>query len=295
MCTIATRQQVRTTPGQGETDMEQFSEKLAVVTGAGSGIGRAIAKRCASEGMRVAVVDLHQGRLDTLTAELEGEGAGVQAHTLDVSNATELQDFARRCREDHGTPDLLFNNAGILRIGQAWTHSFEDWQKILSINVMGVVNGLNAFVPSMLEEGKPAHIVNTGSVGSLVAAPGMAQYTAAKMAVRGITETLAYDLAAIEAPIDVSLLCPGPVLTSISDELMGIEAGSEEREPAEHLMAGQPGFITADECADRVFAAIRERRFWIFTHPFNNYIHNKTQAIVQGANPVYQEVEFDTD
>ena len=245
--------------------------------------------------MRVALVDLQASRLDTLSAELESEGAQVVSRALDVSNATEFQDFAQQCRADHGAPDLLFNNAGILRIGQTWSHSFEGWQKILSINVMGVVNGLNAFVPAMLEAGKPAHIVNTGSVGSLVAAPGMAQYTACKMAVRGITESLAYDLAAIEAPIDVSLLCPGPVLTSISDELLGIEAGAEQPDPAEHLMAGQPGFITAEECANRVFAAIREGRFWIFTHPFNYYIHDKTQAIVEGANPVYLEVEFDAD
>lgn len=275
--------------------MEHFKGKLAVITGAGSGIGRSLARHCAAEGMRVALADLQSDRLLNVTAELESEGAQVLARTLDVADATEFQEFAQQCRADLGTPDLLFNNAGILRIGQAWSHSFEEWQKILSINVMGVVNGLNAFVPSMLEEGKPAHIVNTGSVGSLVAAPGMAQYTVAKMAVRGITESLAYDLAAIAAPIDVSLLCPGPVLTSISDELLGIEAGGEETDPAEHLMAGQPGFITAEECASRVFEAIRERRFWIFTHPFNNYIHNKTQAIIEGANPVYQEVEFDAD
>lgn len=249
--------------------------------------------RCAREGMRVALVDIQPERLNTVTVELEGQGAQVLARRLDVSDAAELQDFARQCRTDLGTPDLLFNNAGILRIGQTWSHSFEEWQKILSINVMGVVNGLNAFVPLMLEAGKPAHIVNTGSVGSLVAAPGMAQYTAAKMAVRGITESLAYDLAALDAPIDVSLLCPGPVLTSISDELLGIEPGNEGRDPADHLMAGQPGFITPDDCADRVFEAIRERKFWIFTHPFNDYIASMTKAIVEGVNPVYREVEFD--
>ena len=159
---------------------------------------------------------------------------------------------------------------------------------------MGVVNGLNAFVPLMLEAGKPAHIVNTGSVGSLVAAPGMAQYTAMKMAVRGITECLAHELAATAAPIDVSLLCPGPVLTSIGDALMGIEPGSEEPSPADHLMAGQPDFITPDECVDRIFEAIRERRFWIFTHPFTNYLKSQMHAVIEGENPVYTEVVFDS-
>jgi len=229
--------------------MDQFKGKCAVITGAGSGIGRALAKRCAAEGMRVAVADVHPGRLESLRAQLEAEGAKVLTQTLDVSDASGFSAFAERCRTELDAPDLLFNNAGILRLGDTWSHTAEDWQRMLSINVMGVVNGLNAFVPAMMEEGNPAHIINTGSVGSLVAAPGMAQYTAAKMAVRGITECLLHDLRAKDAPIDVSLMCPGPVLTSISDDLLGIEAGTEEVDPGEHFLAGQPDFITADECA----------------------------------------------
>ena len=104
-------------------------------------------------------------------------------------------------------------------------------------------------------------------------------------------EALAYDLAAREAPIDVSLLCPGPVLTSISDDLLGIETGDGS---GEHLMAGQPGFITAEECASRVFAAIAERQFWIFTHPFKGYLREKMDAIVHAQCPSYSEVVFDT-
>jgi NAD(P)-dependent dehydrogenase (short-subunit alcohol dehydrogenase family) len=275
--------------------MDQFKGKVAVITGAGSGIGRALAMRCAQEGMRVALVDVQEAKLQSLTAKLEAGGTQVLSRILDVSNAADYADFSQQCCTELGTPDLLFNNAGILRIGETWSHSVDEWQKILAINVMGVVNGLNAFVPSMLEEGKEAHIVNTGSVGSLVAAPGMAQYTAVKMAVRGITETLAYDLAARGAPIHVSLLCPGPVLTSIGDEMLGIEPSSEEQDPADHMMAGQPDFMTPDECAGHVFDAIRERRFWIFSHPFNNYLHGKAQAVVDGKYPEYQEVVFDAN
>jgi len=273
--------------------MDQFDGKFAVVTGAGSGIGRALAKRCAGEGMRVALADLQEGRLRALAARLEAEGAQVLACTLDVADEDAVGAFARQCADVFGAPDLLFNNAGILRVGETWSHSAADWQNILSINVMGVVNSLNAFLPDMLAAGKPAHIVNTGSVGSLVAAPGMAQYTAAKMAVRGITECLAYDLALREAPIDVSLLCPGPVLTAIGDSLLGLESPDEETDPADHPMAGQPDFITPDDCADRVFKAIVERRFWIFPQPFNAYLGRQSQAVVAGENPVYQEVVFD--
>ncbi|MCB1844962.1 MAG: SDR family NAD(P)-dependent oxidoreductase [Halioglobus sp.] len=273
--------------------MDQFKDKCAVVTGAGSGIGRAIAVRCAREGMRVALADVQPGRLQSLQDTLESAGARVLVRTLDVANPDDYAAFAQACISELGVPDLLFNNAGVLRLGEAWTHSFDDWQSILSINVMGVVNGLNAFLPAMLEADKPAHVVNTGSVGSLVAAPAMAQYTAAKMAVRGISESLAFDLAARESRIGVSLLCPGPVLTSIGDELMGIEPGDAVADPSTHLMAGQPDFMTPDECAERVFEAIREDRFWIFTHPFREYLSGKSQAILDGVNPTYDEVTFD--
>jgi len=273
--------------------MDQFNGNIAVVTGAGSGIGRALARRCGREGMRVALADLHEGRLQHLQEHLEGQGTEVLTCVLDVADAAAYANFAQRVMDELGTPGLLFNNAGILRIGETWTHSSQDWQQIIAINVMGVVHGLNAFVPAMLAAGRPAHIVNTGSVGSLVAAPAMAQYTAVKMAVRGITEALAYDLAAKAAPIGVSLLCPGPVLTAISNDLLGIEAASEEPEPAGHMMAGQPDFIAPDDCAEKVFAAIRENRFWIFTHPFGDYLGDRNAAILRGENPVYSEVRFD--
>lgn len=273
--------------------MDKFNGKFAVITGAGSGLGRALATRCSSEGMRIAIVDVQSDKLNSLREKLENDGTEVLACTLDVADEAGFLDFAQQCCAKYGTPDLLFNNAGILRVGETWSHSMDEWTKILSINVMGVVNGLNAFVPLMLEDGKPAHIVNTGSVGSLVAATGMAQYTATKMAVRGITECLANDLAAKNAPIDVSLLCPGPVLTSIGDELMGIERSAEELDPADHMLAGEPDFITPDECVDRVFSAICERKFWIFTHPFNNYLSDMTNAMVGGQNPKFRDVEFD--
>lgn len=275
--------------------MKDFKGKTAVVTGAGSGIGMGLAVRCAREGMRVALADLHQGRLDALRAKLESEGAEVLTSALDVSDAAAVMAFSMQCQEAFGVPDILFNNAGILRVGETWSHSPDEWRTILNVNVMGVVNGITAFVPPMIDADKPAHVVNTGSVGSLVSAPGMAQYTAAKMAVRGISESLAFDLAARESGVRVSLLCPGPVLTSISDDLMGIEATDEVVAPENHMMAGQPDFITPDDVAQCVFEAIAEDRFWIFTHPLNNYLETIHGAIVEGRNPEYREVVFDAN
>ncbi|MFK7976421.1 MAG: SDR family NAD(P)-dependent oxidoreductase [Halioglobus sp.] len=273
--------------------MDQFKDKIAVVTGAGSGIGRALARHCAAQGMRLAVADLHGGRLDALKEQLEANGVTVMTQALDVSDSEAVAAFAQRCEAELGVPDLLFNNAGILRAGETWSHSADDWQTMFSINVMGVVNGINAFVPKMLAADKAAHVINTGSVGSLVAATGMAQYTAAKMAVRGISECLLNDFDAQQAKIGVSLLCPGPVLTSISDDLLGIEAASEVVESEEHMMAGLPDFLTPDDVAQCTFDAIRENRFWIFTHPFNTYLGAMHQAIVDGQNPAYTDVTFD--
>lgn len=273
--------------------MDNFTGKVAVITGAASGIGRALALHCVAEGMKVAIADLHYDKLSELASEFESKGAQVLAVAVDVSDAASMQDFAHRCIAELGPVALLFNNAGILRVGQTWTHTAEEWEKIMSINVMGVVNGLNAFVPGMIEANCPGHIVNTGSVGSLVSAPGMAQYTACKMAVRGITESLAFDLAAAEAKIDVSLLCPGPVVTSIADDLLGIEAGSEESKTNQQALAQAPDFMTPDRCAEKVFSAIREGKFWIFTHPFVGSYKRLTDDILSGKNPVYAEIEFE--
>ncbi len=273
--------------------MEEFKGKVAVVTGAASGIGKALARHCVAEGMHVAIVDLYSEGLSALAEELKAQGAQVLSELVDVSDLPAVQAFAARCVAELGPVSVLFNNAGILRVGLTWEHTAEEWQKILAVNVMGAVNGLTAFVPGMISAAIPAQIVNTGSVGSLVAAPGMAQYTACKMAVRGITESLAYDLAAAAPHIDVSLLCPGPVSTPISDGLLGIAAGSEESEANVRMLQEQPDFITPEECANRVFTAIRERRFWIFTHPFSQYYKRAAQAVAAGENPVFSEVEFD--
>ena len=273
--------------------MQDFNGKVAVVTGAGSGIGRALALRCAEEGMAVAAADLKEDRLDALRPEFEQRGAELLTVAVNVCDADAMADFAAKCRSRFGASHLLFNNAGILRLGDTWSHGVDEWQTMLDVNVLGVVNGINAFLPDMLESGEAAHIVNTGSVGSLVAAPGMAQYTAAKMAVRGITECLQYDLAAKGASVGVSLLCPGPVLTSISDDLMGVESVAPSGDPSEHLMAGQPNFAKPAEVAERVFNGIRAGNFWIFTHPLNAYLKAKHDAIVSGVNPEYSEVTFD--
>lgn len=278
--------------------MDNFEGLTAVVTGSASGIGRAIAVKAANVGMNVCIADMNSSALDLLAEELKAKGVSVYAQTLDVSDSAAVKAFASECFSQFKSVELLFNNAGILSLGCAWEQSVEDWERLLSINVMGVVNGINAFLPTMVEAEKEAHVVNTGSVGSLVAAAGMAQYTASKMAVRGITECLSVELQLQQAPIGVSLLCPGPVATNIAEGVitraLGDEASAEMiAEAKTATVAGDPNFITPDVCADIVFNAIRENKFWIFTHPFNGYYKGLTEALLNGENPSYSDVEFD--
>lgn len=273
--------------------MKSFENKTAVITGAASGIGRALARHAGKNGMRLALADMNGGALETLKKEFDGQGIECLTSTLDVSDSQAVENFSRRCFETFGQVDLLFNNAGILKVGSCWEHSAEDWQKMLGVNVMGVINGINAFVPRILEAGNEAHIVNTGSVGSLVAAPFMGQYTTCKMAVRGLSESLHFDLKASGAPVGVSILCPGPVVTPIGDTMMGEEPGDKVVESHEHRLAGTPGFIYPEECAEIVFDAVSEGKFWIFTHPFSGHYRAMTEAMLNGENPEYKDVEFD--
>lgn len=278
--------------------MHNFSGLTAVVTGAASGIGRAIAVKAAEEGMNLGLVDRDIAALESLAAELKPLNISILIRNVDVTDAQAMEDFAAECFRQFASVDLLFNNAGILRIGSCWEQSAEDWQTMLSVNVMGVVNGINAFVPRIDEAGNAAHIVNTGSVGSLVAAPNMAQYTTCKMAVRGLTECLHHELKMQRKPINVSLLCPGPVSTNIANSLIGGFLGEDAdaakiAEVKAATEAADPNFISPAACAETVFEAIRQEKFWIFTHPLSEYLHNLTQAIVNGENPQYSEVKFD--
>lgn len=278
--------------------MDKFSGLTAVVTGAASGIGRALALKAASEGMSVCLADMNASALDALAEELIGLGARVHAQKVDVSDSDAVQAFSVECYARFGSIELLFNNAGILGLGCGWEQSVDDWDRMLSINVMGVVNGINAFVPRMVQAERKAHVVNTGSVGSLVAAAGMAQYTACKMAVRGISECLSIELQLQQSPVGVSLLCPGPVATNIAEGVitraLGSDASREMIEEAKAAtVAGDPNFITPGRCAEITFDAVREGRFWIFTHPFSAYYRRLTDSILSGENPRYSDVEFD--
>jgi NAD(P)-dependent dehydrogenase (short-subunit alcohol dehydrogenase family) len=273
--------------------MQVFKDKVAVITGAASGIGSALANQCAAQGMKVVLADIDQASLDRLCDSLGKTGAETLAVRTDVADPAAVEALAEQAYQRFGQVDLLFNNAGVLISGFSWERSVEDWQWILNINLMGVVHGIRSFVPRMLAQGTAAHIVNTSSLAGLLASPLMGPYTVGKQAVVALTETLHYELQSINANVHASVLCPGPIATDIAgsgeqrdfDSAVSTEANTRLMGMLnDGIAAGMP----PAECAVRVFEAIRQQQFWIFTHEdFKAAYKLRVDTVINNSNPVY--------
>lgn len=274
------------------SDMKEFKDKVAVITGAASGIGKGLAARCASEGMKVVLADVDKAGLEQLSAQL-GEG-GTPCLTLptDVSAADQVEILAQAAVDTFGSVDLVFNNAGVMLTGPSWEKSEAEWDWILGVNLKGVINGMRSFVPRMLAQGSDCHMVNTSSLAGFLAAPYMAPYTVSKYAVRGLTETLHYELAMMEAKLKVSVLCPGQVATGIMDSGQDKPAAKAAAEGQiqmdDYLRTEIAAGMDPGQCADIVFEAIREERFWIFPHPhFKPAFQAAMEEVLSETNPVF--------
>ena len=199
--------------------MKAFKDKVAVITGAASGIGRAIADRCAREGMRVVLADIEELALAQAEAEMKGAGADVLAVLTDVSQASAVEALARKTLDAYGAVHLLCNNAGVAAGSTVWESTVNDWEWVLGVNLWSVIHGLRAFLPIMLDQDAEGHIVNTASAAGLVAFHSSAPYHLSKHAVVALSEKLYYDLAQRGARVRVSVLCPGWVRTRIMDAM----------------------------------------------------------------------------
>ena len=274
--------------------MLEFGDKVAVITGAASGIGLGLARHCAREGMHVVVADLNGGQLQNLADEMVATGARAIALTTDVSSPEALEALANAAYSEFGQVDLLVNNAGVLISGFSWERSIEDWQWILNINLMGVVHGLHSFVPRMIAQDTPGHIVNISSLAGLLASPLMGPYTVSKQAVVALTETLHYELASLNAKLKTSVVCPGPISTGIAHSGNGRPASSKISEEANQqvrafLKMGIEQGVSPEECARKIFEGIRDEQFWIFTHEdFKTAYKSRADTVIESTNPVYQ-------
>lgn len=256
---------------------------VAVITGAASGIGKGLAQYASKIGMSVVLADWDEGGVEAVASSLPGKVAVLR---VDVREPSDLEELAHLAFDRFGHVDLLFNNAGVLSSGQSWEIESEVWQRSFDINVMGVVNGIRAFVPRLLKAGRPARIVNTASVGGFFSAPLIAPYSASKAAVVSLTEALAHELAAVgDGRVTTSVLAPGPVNTGIMREEAG--AGSGRLIKKMRDLAAERG---ADPFAyaKLIFDAIDKGEFWIVPQPesLDERLSSRTQMILDRKSPV---------
>ncbi len=254
--------------------MQELANKTAVITGAASGLGLAMARAFQREGMRVVLADLPGPTLEAARESLEGQGGEVLAMAVDVSDADSVEALARQV-DAIGGADILCNNAGITgdRPRNSWEQDLGNCRRVLDVNLMGVIHGLHSFVPRLLRQGRPAHIVNTASMGGLMAIPFIAPYVAAKSALVALSESLALELRSEGAPIGVSVLCPGLVRTGLTGPGRDYPA-SRAPEPSAAAQAFQQATqqalekaqLSADEVAEQLIVAIRAQRFYVLTH-----------------------------
>jgi NAD(P)-dependent dehydrogenase (short-subunit alcohol dehydrogenase family) len=296
--------------------MDSFAGKVAVVTGGASGIGLALVQRFATEGMKVVVADVEEEALEGATKALADEFGddAVLGVVTDVRSPEAVTALADTAFSHFGGVHVLCNNAGVAVGGLSWMVPADRWQWIVDVNLLGVVNGIRAFVPRMIEQGE-GHVVNTASIAGIVTAPAMGPYVATKHAVVGLTESLYFDLQLMGNGVGASVLCPEWVRTRIyesernrpddvtemtmpivrealpdadpdaevpsSDDAAPVDVGS--------IVAGmvQAGIDPAD-VAEKVLEAIIENRFWIFTHDTSlENAKRRFTAIESDAHPVW--------
>lgn len=250
-------------------EQEKFSGGVAVVTGAGAGIGMGFARRLAAVGCHVVVTDVSKERAEKVAAEIQAAGGKAEAMVVDVSKPAELDRLAAAVFDKHGEVRVLINNAGIETIGYTWEVPVERWEATLNINIHGVIHGCRAFVPHMLKAGREAWIGNLGSIGSFGMMPQQTAYIVSKHAIESFSECLYLEMELAKAPIHVSSILPGMLKTSIFDADAGKgEPGggaSRHRTIMREMMANH-GMDLDEGCAEFV-RKMAEGRFWVDSQP----------------------------
>jgi NAD(P)-dependent dehydrogenase (short-subunit alcohol dehydrogenase family) len=281
--------------------INDFKNKTAVLTGAGSGFGLECARIGAKLGMNLVLADVQQDALDKAVAEIISMGAQVLPFHLDVSKAEQVEAMGAATLARFGAPHLVFNNAGIGAGGLIWENTAKDWEWVIGVNVMGVAHGVRVFTPMMLDAAKkdPAyrgHIVNTASMAGLLNAPNMGVYNVSKHAVVSLSETLYQDLQLVTDQVSASVLCPFFVPTGISQSHRNRPEEFKQRgvKPTKSQLIGQAmsdkavgsGKVSAADVAQMVFDAVAANHFYIYSHPKAiASVQTRLEDVLQARNP----------
>jgi NAD(P)-dependent dehydrogenase (short-subunit alcohol dehydrogenase family) len=279
--------------------MNIFKDQVAVVTGAASGIGRAMVASFIDVGMQVVMADIDEKRLENTVHAFKKSGGNVLGVPMDVSDAKQVQALAQKTLDHFGAVHVLSNNAGVSYAARSsWETPLEGWKWVLDVNLMGVVHGIQTFLPIMLEQNSEAHVVNTASVAGLLMNVFNVPYGVSKHAVVALSESLHLELLFRNAKVNVSVLCPGPVNTDIMHSSQRLRPDTvpspPELTPEEALFrkayeiwlerSMDPGDV-----ARQVIEAIREKRFYVITHDFNDYIEPRLKNMLTSKNPELQQ------
>lgn len=252
--------------------VRHFTDREVFITGAASGIGRAVAAQCGAEGARVHLVDLNEVALRKTADELAADGVrlGLVA-PLDVSDYEAVRALAQRLTHDYGAMDVVMNIAGIASWGTVQAMPHATWQRLVNVNLMGPIHIIEELVPPMIEAGRGGQLVNCSSAAGIIAMPWHAAYSATKFGVRGVSEVLRYDLARYR--IGVSLVCPGGVDTGLVQtiEIAGVDATDPR------FLKARQGFqrhaVTPEAAARAILTGIRRNKYWIYTSPDIHLVH----------------------
>ncbi len=251
--------------------MKVVEGRTAFITGGASGVGLGIAKVLAKAGVNVVVADIRQDHLEAATAHFEQTNFRVHAIKLGVTDRAAFASAADEAERVFGPVHIVCNNAGINMFSPMDECTYDDWDWILGVNLGGVVNGIQTFVPRLKAHGQGGQIVNTASMASFITGPGAGIYTASKFAVRGLTESLRWNLAPHN--IGVSVLCPGLVNTAIHEsdkvrpEQLSKNMGPVDQDFMKKLAEIHKIGMDPVEVGEKVLAGIRRNDLYIFPHP----------------------------
>jgi NAD(P)-dependent dehydrogenase (short-subunit alcohol dehydrogenase family) len=275
--------------------MNDFKGKTAVITGGASGIGLAMGKLFAEQGMNIVLADIEQAALDAAVVELEGLGANCLGFVTDVSSAEQVQALADKALERFGAIHIACNNAGVFTGGLLWEESLADYEWLMDVNIRGVVNGIRSFIPIMSAQDCECHLVNTASMAALTAMPYSGIYHMTKHAVLAMSESLYHELSFHAPNIGVSVLCPEAINTGI--------AASERNRPAAYgevvetgerelvmtaLADSTAAGIGPEVMAQRVLDGIREGRFYLISdEEWRQAANTRLDDIREGRNPTF--------